>query len=171
MRCLAKLWLVLAISCVASAATADSTSLTLHEVTSEGVGEPVGSVMFTDTDHGLLIQPNLSGVVPGLHGTHVHENPDCGPAVVNGTMAAARAAGGHHDPADTGRHEGPYGEGHLGDLPNILVEEDGEAAMPFLAPRVSVADLAGRSLVVHAGPDRFNDEEMGGPRLYCGVFE
>ncbi len=34
-----------------------------------------------------------------------------------GKAVAAGAAGGHYDPQHTGKHEGPLGAGHLGDLP------------------------------------------------------
>jgi superoxide dismutase, Cu-Zn family len=37
------------------------------------------------------------------------------------------AAGGHYDPANTGKHLGPLGEGHRGDLPALTVEPDGSA--------------------------------------------
>ena len=42
---------------------------------------------------------------------------------------AALAAGGHYDPAKTDRHEGPYGNGHLGDLPALYVDKEGKAVI------------------------------------------
>lgn len=164
-------WAVVAVSFAADTAAADTTTLTMHEVTAEGIGAPIGEIHFTDTDHGLLIAPDLRGAMPGLRGTHIHQNPNCGPAEVDGVMAAARGAGGHFDPGETGKHLGPFGDGHLGDLPNVVVEADGSAVMPVLAPHVTVADLAGRALVIHAGLDRYDGDQMGGGRLYCGVFE
>jgi Cu-Zn family superoxide dismutase len=166
-RCLAALSIML----LPAAAAADEARVVVHEVDTEGVGTAVGEIVFVDTEFGLLIQPNLSGAAPGLHGTHVHQNPDCGPAEANGAMVPAGAAGGHYDPDNTGQHLGPYGDGHLGDLPNIVVEADGTASVPVLAPRVTVADLKGRALVLHAGADRYDNEDMGGGRMYCGVVE
>ena len=88
-------------------------------------------------------------------------------------MTPAQAAGGHLDPAKTGRHEGPYGNGHLGDLPAIYVDADGKAGYPILAPRLKVVDLQGRSLMVHAGGDNHSDHPAalggGGMRIACGV--
>ena len=88
-------------------------------------------------------------------------------------MVPGLAAGGHYDPAGTGRHEGPYGDGHLGDLPPLYVDGDGRATLPVLAPRLEAGDLKGRSLMIHAGGDNYADhpEKLGGggARVACGV--
>lgn len=157
-------------------AFADETSGTLHEVTKDGFGNKVGRVQLEDTEYGLLITPDLAGLQPGLHGLHVHQNPDCGPANKDGEVIPGGAAGGHYDPKDTDQHTGPYGGGHLGDLPNVMVEPDGSVSIPVLAPRVKVADVKGRSLMVHAGADRYSghiqhSHGKGGTRMYCGVIE
>ncbi|MFN2376967.1 MAG: superoxide dismutase [Cu-Zn] SodC, partial [Candidatus Binatia bacterium] len=127
----------------------------------------------TDTGYGLLLTPALEGLPPGLHGFHVHENPSCDPGEKDGKKTAALGAGGHYDPATTRRHEGPYGTGHLGDLPAIYVGPDGKASYPVLAPRLKVVDLKGRSLMIHAGGDNHADHPAplggGGPRIACGV--
>ena len=89
-------------------------------------------------------------------------------------MTAALSAGGHYDPEETGTHQGPYGEGHLGDLPVLTVNEDGEANLPVLAPRLSMEDMPGRSLMIHEGGDTYTDEPHlggGGTRMACGVVE
>ncbi len=54
----------------------------------------------------------------GEHGMHVHENPTCAPAAgKDGKIGAALSAGGHYDPAKSGKHAGSEKAGHLGDLP------------------------------------------------------
>ena len=92
-----------------------------------------------------------------------------------GKAVAALAAGGHLDPSNTGKHEGPYGKGHLGDLPVLYVGADGKAMLPVLAPRLKVADLKGRSLMIHAGGDNYSDQPDklggGGARIACGVIK
>ena len=143
----------------------------VHAVDQAGVGAEVGQVRFADGPYGLSIEPDLAGLAPGLHGTHVHQNPACGPTQKDGGAVAGGGTGGHFDPAAAGRHAGPYGEGHLGDLPNLVVEADGSASMPLLAPRLDVAAIAGRALIVHAGPDRYaENRDKGGARAYCGVI-
>ena len=74
-----------------------------------------------------------------------------------------------------GKHEGPYGKGHLGDLPALYVGADGKATMPVVSPRLKVSDLKGRSLMIHAGSDNYSDypEPLGGggARVACGVIQ
>ena len=152
-------------------ALADS-SATMHAVSADGVGDSIGTISFQDSDYGLLIHPQLQGMAAGLHGLHVHQNPDCGPAANDkGETIAAGAAGGHMDPQDTGSHQGPYGDGHLGDLPNLVVLDDGTAGLVLLAPRLTVADLEGRAIMIHSGADDYTDHHPGGDRAYCGVVE
>ncbi|WP_353180604.1 superoxide dismutase family protein [Salinisphaera sp. T5B8] len=168
--------LALAISAVANAA---AKTVELHRLGHDGPSASVGVVTFSDTEHGLLVTPDLHDLEPpGLHGAHIHSHADCGAAAKHGHMTIGAAAGGHYDPHDTGRHDGPYGQGHLGDLPNLAVEADGSATIPVLAPRLSVADLAGRSIMIHAGADRYQHHAAsnhthgkGGVRMYCGVIE
>ncbi len=154
-------------------AWADMTQVTLYETTVSGPGKSIGTVTVRDTPYGALFIPALEGLAPGLHGFHVHENPACGPKEKDGKMVPGLAAGGHFDPAETGRHEGPYGDGHLGDLPPIYVDHDGKATLPVLAPRLTVSDIQGRSLMIHAGGDNYSDHPAalggGGARVACGV--
>jgi Cu-Zn family superoxide dismutase len=110
-----------------------------------------------------------------LHGFHVHENPSCESKEKDGKMVPALAAGGHYDPAASNRHGLPWGEGHLGDLPALFVDAMGNANYPVLAPRLKIADVKGRSLMVHAGGDNHADHPAplggGGARMACGVIQ
>ena len=140
-----------------------------------GIGDEVGAIVLEDSEYGLLITPSLVNLSPGAHGFHIHENPDCSPAEKEGEMVPGLAAGGHYDPEETGSHEGPYGDGHLGDLPPLFVDAEGNANIPTLAPRLSVADVIDRSIMVHMHGDNFSDEPAalggGGARLACGVID
>jgi len=110
-----------------------------------------------------------------MHCFHVHENPICAAKEIDGKPRAAGAAGDHLDPEKTGRHGAPWGEGHLGDLPPLYVDEDGSARHPVLAPRLKLADLQGRAIMIHAGGDNYADEPSklggGGSRVACGVVK
>lgn len=146
----------------------------INKAGSEGAGEALGTITFRDnSDLGLLIIPDLTGLSTGVHGMHVHENPDCGTKGKSGS-GPAKAAGGHYDPENTGRHAGPAGDGHLGDLPALVVGPDGNATMAMFAPRVQVTDLVGRAIVIHEGGDNYSDEPKklggGGARVACGVI-
>lgn len=160
---------------LASAGAWADTAVTFNLVDDKGVGAAVGTVTATDSKYGLVLTPALHGLAPGLHGFHVHQNPSCDAKEKDGKLVPALAAGGHLDPAATGKHGEPWGEGHLGDLPPLYVDVSGNAAQPVLAPRLKVADLAGRSLMVHAGGDNHADHPAplggGGARVACGVVK
>lgn len=152
------------------------TKVTLNLLNDKGTGAAIGTVTFSDTPQGLKIEPDLAGLPPGPHGFHVHEHANCGPLEKDGKMVPGLAAGEHFDPKNTKAHRGPgHAEGHLGDLPLLMVDKDGKSAAAMTAPRLRVADLRGRSLVVHAGGDNFADAPKpsggGGDRIACGVFE
>lgn len=151
------------------------TSVTLNQVDAKGVGPVVGQVFIVETKYGLVFIPELKGLPPGLHGFHLHQNPSCAAQEKDGAMVPALAAGGHYDPANSKRHDTPWGDGHLGDLPALYVDAAGNASQPVLAPRLKAADLAGRSLMVHAGGDNHADHPAplggGGARIACGVIK
>jgi len=156
-------------------AAAAEVSTKVYLLTDKGNGDMVGKVYFADTDKGLAIKPRLKGLPPGDHGFHVHMSRSCAPKKnAEGKMVPGLAAGGHFDPANTGKHEGPAGQGHLGDLPILVVKADGTAGGTLMAPRLKVADLKKRSLMIHAGGDNFSDQPAalggGGARLACGTF-
>lgn len=144
-------------------------------VDQNGPVRSVGTIEASQSAYGVVFTPHLEGLPPGVHGFHLHANADCGPKLVDGKNVPAGAAGGHYDPAGTGRHEGPWGDGHLGDLPALYVGTDGRATQPVLAPRLKLSDLGGHSLMVHAGGDNHADMPAplggGGARVACGVIK
>ena len=165
------------LSCLLAAAVpafAAEIAVPLAMVDAHGIGPIAGTVQIVETAHGLAFHPALKGLAPGLHGFHVHEKPSCAPGEQNGVAVPALGAGGHLDPAATKKHGEPWGDGHLGDLPPLYVAVDGSATQPVLAPRLKLADLRGRSLVVHAGGDNHADHPAplggGGVRVACGVI-
>lgn len=159
----------------ASAASAAELVVDLNIAEAAGAGAAVGSVRIVETDYGLAFYPSLSGLSPGLHGFHVHEHASCEPADRDGTPVAALAAGGHLDPQSTGRHDVPWGDGHLGDLPPLYVSAEGRAEQPVLAPRLKLADVVDHAIMIHAGGDNHSDHPEplggGGARVACGVIK
>lgn len=157
-----------------STATWAGNEVTMNLVDDQGVGAAIGTVSIADSKYGLVLTPSLHGLPAGLHGFHVHQNPSCDPKDKDGKMVPGLAAGGHLDPAGTSKHAEPWGDGHLGDLPPVYVDASGNASQPVLAPRLKVADLAGRSLMIHAGGDNHADHPAplggGGARMACGVI-
>jgi superoxide dismutase, Cu-Zn family len=159
----------------AAVAVAGEAMVQMNIVTEQGIGKTIGTVSLADTPQGLKLTPALEGLQPGLHGFHVHDKPACGAEVKDGKPVAGLAAGGHYDPMMTGKHEGPTGKGHRGDLPALTVGKDGKATTPVVAPRLKVADVKGRSLMIHAGGDNYSDNPAalggGGARVACGVIK
>lgn len=133
----------------------------------KGLGKLAGSVVISQTKYGLIFTPNLKGLTYGIHGFHIHEVDSC----LNNGMAA----GGHFDPLKTGKHRGPYrDDGHLGDLPVLVVNAQGVANTPVLAPRLKSTEmLRQHALMLHEGGDNYSDEPKklggGGGRMICGV--
>ena len=157
-------------------AGAASAEATINAISTSGVGARLGKVTFTDTAHGLLITPSLSGLPPSEHGFHIHDMGNCGPGINEGKSAAGFAAGGHYDPGHTKKHLGPFSTaGHRGDLPLLVVDAQGNAAQPVTAPHLNVDEIRGRSIMIHAGGDNYSDNPKplggGGARIACGTIQ
>jgi len=154
------------------AANADMV-ITMNLVDEKGIAASVGQVTVSESKYGLVFTPALSKLTAGMHGFHVHQNANCLPQEKDGKMVPALAAGGHYDPDKTNKHGTPWGEGHLGDLPSLFVDANGNATQPVLAPRLKMADMKGRSLMIHVGGDNHADHPAplggGGARMVCGV--
>lgn len=74
-------------------------------VNENGAGKEIGTITASDSAYGLILTLQLSELAPGLHGFHVHDKPDCSHAMKDDKEVPAPAAGGHYDPANTGKHE------------------------------------------------------------------
>jgi superoxide dismutase, Cu-Zn family len=155
------------------AADADD-QVTMNLIDAKGVGKQIGTLSLSDTNAGLQVTPQLTELPPGERGFHVHVKPDCGPGPgPNGQPAAGMAAGGHFDPANTGKHLGPSGDGHKGDMPVLTIDAGGKATKPIIVPHLTLADTKGHSIMIHAGGDNYSDQPAplggGGARIACGV--
>ncbi|WP_298774491.1 superoxide dismutase family protein [uncultured Shewanella sp.] len=139
----------------------------MNTVASNTKAHSVGYIIAKDTPEGLLLIPHLSGIPTGFHGFHVHTMPSCSD---NG-----HAAGGHLDPQKTNVHLGPYGDGHLGDLPVLYANQEDKITGPVIAPKLTLSQLKGHSLMIHLGGDNYSDKPAklggGGTRFACGVVK
>ena len=147
----------------------------INSINATGAGGSLGTVSFMDSAQGLVITPKLSGLPPGEHWFHIHDKGDCGPAMNQGKPAAGFAAGGHYYPGDTKKHLGPLSTaGHRGDLPVLAVDSRGDASQAVTAPHLTVEQISGRSIMIHAGGDNYSDTPAplggGGARVACGVI-
>ena len=58
-------------------------------------------------------------------------------------------------------------------MPVLTVDANGKATEAVVVPRLTVADVKARSIVIHAGGDNYSDQPApsggGGARIACGV--
>jgi Cu-Zn family superoxide dismutase len=158
---------------IAVAGDDDSTSVMMKNLKTDS---NIGSIKVSEyDDDGVVFTPDLSGLKPGAHGFHIHENGDCSATMKNGKKVLGGAAGGHFDPEHTGHHKEPWSEsGHEGDLPALYVDEQGNATKPVFAPELDFEDIQGKAIMIHEGGDNYSDHPKklggGGPRVACGVI-
>ena len=163
---------LLAALSLATSASAKDLSVEMHNVNATGVGAQIGTVVISESGKGLKLKVDVAGIPPGSHGFHLHAKGDCGPAVKDSKDVPGLAAGPHFDPGDTKSHDGPQGAGHKGDLPFLTATDKGVNA-EVMAPRLTLADVEGRALVIHEAGDNYtNQPENGGGkgRIACGVI-
>ena len=129
-------------------------------------GTDVGKVTFQAMRAGVLVQVDLTGLPAGPHAIHIHEIGACEPDF--------SAAGEHLAPDG---HEHGFAQTdtpHAGDLPNLIVAEDGTARAEFLNWRLTSEDLLdqdGSAVIVHEREDTYMDPTSAGDPLACGVVE
>ena len=167
--------IIIAIVAGAGAAYASTNeTVTVNAIDAGGIGKEIGTLGFLRHRNWFAGDATPGKLPPGDHGFHVHVNPNCGPGNgPSGQPAAGMAAGGHYDPANTGKHLGPLGAGHKGDLPALTVDADGRATKDVVAPHLKVSDLKSHSIMIHGRSDTTSDQPAplggGGARIACGV--
>lgn len=150
-------------------------------------GKKVGTVEIEEDDGATQVNVRVSGLSAGYHGFHVHTTGKCeadsaapdDPSKTGDFLSA----GGHLNPDDSAHGE------HLGDLPALLVNEDGTADLEFTAPFTldDLRDADGSAVMIHADRDNYAnvperyapegpDEDTtktgdAGDRIACAVIE
>ncbi|MBI4115419.1 MAG: superoxide dismutase family protein [Candidatus Omnitrophica bacterium] len=135
-------------------------------------GEKVGSATLTQETNGVKITLEVSHLTPGEHAFHVHSVGKCEPPDFT-------SAGGHFNPYGKKHgHMNPEGA-HAGDLPNVVIAEDGNGGGEVIVEGVTLGDgenslshPEGTSLVIHENADDEVTDPAGnaGPRVACGVI-
>lgn len=152
-------------------------------------GKEVGNVEFADVGGSATeISVSVEGLTPGFHGLHLHMTGVCEPNSQDPKDAAKTgdflSAGGHL-PGDGKDHPD-----HAGDLPALLVGDDGIGELTTMTGRLTTQDLQGDdgiAVIIHSGADNYANiptrySESGpddmttnagdsGDRIACGVVE
>lgn len=153
----------------ACAATSDYSSPSVTADLRPASGSKVnGKVTFTQAGERVRITGQVAGHSPGPKGFHIHEKGDC-------SAPDAMSTGGHFNPHKT-RHGAP-GQGHGGDLGNLVFDEYGRASVDITVTGISISSdrpdgIIGRGLIVHAQPDDLKTDPTGnaGGRVACAVI-
>lgn len=140
----------------------------------DGTGKDLGVITVTDAPKGVLLRIEARGLPPGWHGVHFHEKADCSGAVF-------QAAGGHvHSEKPIVHGLQVDSANDAGDLPNIHVYVDGSVTVELYSTlvsmdgndgRPSLRDVDGSALVIHANPDDYTTQPIGGAgdRIACAI--
>lgn len=138
-----------------------------------------GTITFTQTKNGVLVQADVTGLTPNSkHGFHVHQWGDISAA--DGTATA-----GHYNPAGSEEHSLPtieeHGDhshattgGHAGDMGNLESDADGNASYSENFENISLIGnnaILGRAIIVHLKMDDGGQPTgNAGPRVAQGVI-
>lgn len=152
----------------------DNSTDSAAAVIKDANGSTVGFATFTENDFGMVrVQVFASNLTPGLHGIHIHEKANC-------TGPSFTSAGGHYNPLGKEHGLDNLKGPHAGDLPNLVVGQDGTGYMDVTTTLVTLSSgnttlfpANGTSLVIHADPDDqlTNPSGNSGARIACGAIE
>ena len=140
----------------------------------DATGAQIGSIHLVEDAQGIVhVNVKVAGLSAGLHGIHIHAVGSC-------AAPTFASAGGHYNPL-VRQHglENPNGP-HAGDLPNLVVDAEGQGTLNAKTDRVTLTsgaatllDSDGSAFIIHANPDdQVTDAGNGGsgPRIACGVI-
>lgn len=139
-------------------------------------GTKLGTATVMAAPKGVLLRIEAGALPNGWHGVHFHEKGDC-------SDAKFANAGGHvHSGAKAVHGLLNAAADDAGDLPNIFVGADGRVTVELYSTLVSLtggearstlADADGFAIVIHAAPDDYATQPIGGAgaRIACAAFK
>lgn len=128
----------------------ESTAVTLKDPT----GGTVGTASVVKVGNHLEITVEAHGLKPGFHGMHIHQFGKCEPnstAPSGGAPGDFLSAGGHLQVGEQNAHPAS------GDLDSLQVLKDGTAKLVTTTDAVTLEEIKGKALIIHAGADNFGN--------------
>ncbi|MFE3191100.1 superoxide dismutase family protein [Nocardia sp. NPDC059240] len=156
----------------------DSVSATLKDSN----GQAVGTATFTSKSGHLEVIISAHGLKQGFHGLHIHSVGKCeanSAPPAGGATGDFLSAGGHLQVGESGMHPSS------GDLTSLEVLKDGTATLTTTTDSVTLDEIKGKALIIHAGADNFGNIPTryapapdadtlatgdAGARIACGVI-
>ncbi len=140
------------------------------QLESKSESSATGTVSFTEKDGVVKMEAKLTGLKPGTHAIHIHENADC-------SAPDGKSAGGHWNP--TFENHGKWGDAegyHKGDIGNFEADENGDGSISMQTDEWCIGcddskkNILGKGIIVHQGEDDFTSQPSGaaGARVSCG---
>ena len=131
---------------------------------------PNGTLQLAATSDGVQITGTAMGLAPNSeHGFHMHQVGDC-------SAPDFKSAGDHFNPAGVAHGAPTADPHHLGDIPNLKADAQGNAPVNVAIAGATLRDggpndLLGKAAIVHAKPDDYTTQPSGdsGDRIACGV--
>ncbi|MGK8511518.1 superoxide dismutase[Cu-Zn] [Nocardia asiatica] len=151
-------------------------------------GASVGTASFVEEGNHLQVTVEAHGLRPGFHGLHVHQVGKCeanSVAPTGGPAGDFLSAGGHLQVGSANAHPAS------GDLTSLEVRSDGAAKLVTTTDSVTLDEVKGKALIIHADADNFGNipnryvraDGVAGPdestlatgdaggRVACGVIQ
>jgi superoxide dismutase, Cu-Zn family len=163
-----RVWTIIPLILLTGCLEEDITKLDVKMVNDKG--DSVGTVKFQEVSSGIKLTFNLKELPSGEHAVHIHDKGEC-------KTPDFKSSGKDLNPEDK-EHGLLHPKGaHPGDLPNIIVKDDGTVKAELMAPNVTLKEgkqtlinKNGTSIVIHEKKDDGMTPPEGdsGDRIACG---
>lgn len=138
-------------------------------------GDVIGSATFYEATNGVLMRLSVANLPSGPHGMHFHALGTC-----DDPNDGFKATGGHIMPEGKPHGYRNAGGPHAGNLPNLIVGEDGRTTVELYTNLVTMfdgdaalLDADGSTLIIHENQDDHITQPIGGAggRIGCALIK